>query len=291
MPVQWVNRPDLGFPRLRRHRRRRRRARRATRSSVLPSGRQSRGRAHRHRRRRSRRRPNAGQAVTLDARRRDRRQPRRRDRRRRPRRPASPTSSTRTSLWMGEQPLLPGRPYLLKHRHAHGHARTITALKHKVDVNTLEHARGQARCELNEIGVCNLELDQPVAVRCLRRQPRHRRLHPHRPLDQRHRRRRHARLRAAPRRQHRTGRRSTSTRPRARALKDQRAVRAVVHRPVRLGQVDDRQPASRSELHALGRHTYLLDGDNVRHGPQQATSASPMPTASRTSAAWPRSRG
>ena len=38
------------------------------------------------------------------------------------------------------------------------------------------------------------------------------------------------------------------------------------------------------KLHAMGRHTYLLDGDNVRHGLNR-TSASPTPTASRTSAA------
>ena len=43
------------------------------------------------------------------------------------------------------------------------------------------------------------------------------------------------------------------------------------------------------KLHSLQRHTYLLDGDNVRHGLNR-TSASPTPTASRTSAASPRSR-
>jgi bifunctional enzyme CysN/CysC len=32
------------------------------------------------------------------------------------------------------------------------------------------------------------------------------------------------------------------------------------------GQVDHRQPGREEALHALGRHTYLLDGDNVRHG-------------------------
>ena len=31
-------------------------------------------------------------------------------------------------------------------------------------------------------------------------------------------------------------------------------------------QVDHRQPASRRSSHARGRHTYLLDGDNVRLG-------------------------
>ena len=31
-------------------------------------------------------------------------------------------------------------------------------------------------------------------------------------------------------------------------------------------QVDDRQPGRESKLHRPGRHTYMLDGDNVRHG-------------------------
>ena len=41
------------------------------------------------------------------------------------------------------------------------------------------------------------------------------------------------------------------------------------------------------KLHAMGQHTMLLDGDNVRHGPT-ATSAS-MPTAWKTSAVSARS--
>jgi bifunctional enzyme CysN/CysC len=39
----------------------------------------------------------------------------------------------------------------------------------------------------------------------------------------------------------------------------------VVHRPLGRRQVDHRQLVEK-KLHALGRHTYLLDGDNVRHG-------------------------
>jgi bifunctional enzyme CysN/CysC len=37
------------------------------------------------------------------------------------------------------------------------------------------------------------------------------------------------------------------------------------------------------KLHAMGRHTYLLDGDNVRHGLSKDL-GSPRPRASRTSA-------
>ena len=40
----------------------------------------------------------------------------------------------------------------------------------------------------------------------------------------------------------------------------------VVHRAVRGRQVDRSPTSSSSKLHELGRHTYLLDGDNVRHG-------------------------
>jgi hypothetical protein len=39
----------------------------------------------------------------------------------------------------------------------------------------------------------------------------------------------------------------------------------VVHRPVGRRQVDHRQPGREAAARA-GAHTYLLDGDNVRHG-------------------------
>ena len=66
-----------------------------------------------------------------------------------------------TIVWMHEQPLLPGRAYLLKIGTKTVSA-SVTALKHKVNVNTLEHVSGK-ELELNEIGVCNISLDQPVA--------------------------------------------------------------------------------------------------------------------------------
>ena len=61
---------------------------------------------------------------------------------------------------------------------------TVTELKYQVNVNTLEHLAGQA-LELNEIGVCNLVARPADRLRSLCRQPRHRRLHPDRPDDQR----------------------------------------------------------------------------------------------------------
>jgi bifunctional enzyme CysN/CysC len=66
-----------------------------------------------------------------------------------------------TVVWMSDQPMLRGRNYLMKIG-----TRTVTAtvapLKHKINVNTLEQV-ASSKLELNEIGVVDLELDRPVA--------------------------------------------------------------------------------------------------------------------------------
>jgi bifunctional enzyme CysN/CysC len=64
-------------------------------------------------------------------------------------------------LWMGDDPLFPGRPYLMKIGARYVPVR-VTALKHKVDVDTQEHLAGRS-LTLNEIGVCNLSTSTPVA--------------------------------------------------------------------------------------------------------------------------------
>ncbi|TXI38847.1 MAG: adenylyl-sulfate kinase, partial [Nitrosomonas sp.] len=66
-----------------------------------------------------------------------------------------------TVVWMTDEAMLPGRPYLMKIG-----TKTVTAnvstLKHKVNVNTLEQVTA-TKLELNEIGVCNLSTDQLIA--------------------------------------------------------------------------------------------------------------------------------
>ena len=66
-----------------------------------------------------------------------------------------------TVVWMSEQPMLRGRSYLMKIG-----AKTITAtvlpLKYKININTLEHVQAE-KLDLNEIGVCELELDRAIA--------------------------------------------------------------------------------------------------------------------------------
>jgi bifunctional enzyme CysN/CysC len=66
-----------------------------------------------------------------------------------------------TIVWMADEPMLPGRPYLLKIGTSTVGA-TVTEPKYKVNVNTLEHLAAK-KLELNEIGVCNIALDRPVA--------------------------------------------------------------------------------------------------------------------------------
>jgi bifunctional enzyme CysN/CysC len=66
-----------------------------------------------------------------------------------------------TVVWMDETPMLRGRTYSMKVGAKTVHA-TIAPLKYKVNVNTLEHVAAD-KLELNEIGVCDLELDRMIA--------------------------------------------------------------------------------------------------------------------------------
>ncbi len=64
-------------------------------------------------------------------------------------------------LWMGDEPLLPGRPYLMRIGTRYVPVK-VTALKHKLDVDTREQLAARTLA-LNEIGVCNLSTTSPVA--------------------------------------------------------------------------------------------------------------------------------
>ncbi|MGE0742494.1 MAG: sulfate adenylyltransferase subunit CysN [Hyphomonadaceae bacterium] len=75
--------------------------------------------------------------------------------------PESSDQFETTIIWMAEDHLLPGRPYWLKIG-AKLVSAQVTDIKYKVNVNTLEHLAGKV-LELNEIAVCNISLDQPVA--------------------------------------------------------------------------------------------------------------------------------
>jgi bifunctional enzyme CysN/CysC len=165
-------------------------------------------------------------------------------------------------VWMHDEPLVPGRHYLAKIG-ARTAGVTIAAPKYKVNVNTLEHTAANT-LELNEIGVCTITTDRPV------------------PFDP------YTELRDtggmvlidrltnatlgaalihfALRRAQNVHWQEIDVTPEARStLKG--------HRPAvvwftGLSGTGKSTIANRAEqlLHARGVHTYLLDGDNVRHG-------------------------
>ena len=167
-----------------------------------------------------------------------------------------------TLVWMSDTPLLPGRPYWLKIG-ARVISASVTEIKHKIHVNTLEHLAAKS-LELNEIASVNLSVDQPI------------------PFD-------------AYTENKETGgfilidRMSNAT---VAAGMIQFALRRADNIHWQAVDVDKGVRAAlkgqkacvlwftglsgsgkstianlvEKQLYALGRHTYLLDGDNVRHG-------------------------
>jgi len=63
-------------------------------------------------------------------------------------------------VWLNEQPLDPSKAYLIKHT-AQNVAAEIKAIKHRVNITTLEH-ESAARLEMNAIGVLRIETSRPI---------------------------------------------------------------------------------------------------------------------------------
>lgn len=66
-----------------------------------------------------------------------------------------------TLVWMHDAPLLPGRPYLLK-MGTQTVSATVTDIKYQINVNTLEHTASK-QLDLNGIGICTISLSRAVA--------------------------------------------------------------------------------------------------------------------------------
>ena len=64
-------------------------------------------------------------------------------------------------VWMNEDTMLPGRPYLMKIG-AKQVSTTISSIKNKVNINTFEEMATKT-LELNEIGTVNINLERPIA--------------------------------------------------------------------------------------------------------------------------------
>ena len=165
-------------------------------------------------------------------------------------------------LWMSDAPLLPGRPYWLKIG-ARTVSATVTEIKHRIDVNTQEHLAAK-RLELNEVGYCNLSLDEPIPFEAY---ARNRTLGGFILID------RYDNGTAA------AGTLDFALR-RAGNVHWQHVDVDKAARARQKGQVPKvlwftgLSGAGKStianlvdkRLHALGYHSFLLDGDNVRHG-------------------------
>ena len=165
-------------------------------------------------------------------------------------------------LWMAEDEMLPGRSYLMRIGTKFVPAR-VTSLKHKVDINTLEHIAAKTLA-LNEIGLCNLSTAVPVA------------------LDPYADNRATGSFILVDRFTNATAgaglisfglRRATNIHRQSVLVDKALRERLNGHRPAILwftGLSGSGKSTIASilerELHARGAHTYMLDGDNVRHG-------------------------
>jgi len=76
-------------------------------------------------------------------------------------RPEVSNQFTANILWMHEEELTTGHTYLLKIG-AQTVQATVTGIRHKIDINTLDKSQGHA-LGLNEIGFCNINTNQPIA--------------------------------------------------------------------------------------------------------------------------------
>jgi bifunctional enzyme CysN/CysC len=70
-------------------------------------------------------------------------------------------------VWMAEQSMLPGKAYVFKHL-TKSITGTISTLRYQIDVNTL-HRRDTPTLGLNEIGRCEVELNEPICYDGYRR--------------------------------------------------------------------------------------------------------------------------
>ena len=167
-----------------------------------------------------------------------------------------------TIVWMGEVPMLRGRTYAMK-LGAKTVAATIAPLRYRINVNTLEHLAAE-RLELNEIGVCELELDQPIAF-----DPylENRETGGFILIDRLTNNTVGAgMLRFALHRAHNIHMQHVDVDKAARAqLKGQRPCVVWLTGLSGAGKSTIANLVEK-RLHAMGRHTYILDGDNVRHG-------------------------
>lgn len=167
-----------------------------------------------------------------------------------------------TLIWMNDEAMLPGRRYLMKIGTRQLDA-TISELKYKVDVNAREHHAAK-RLKLNEVGVANLSLANPIPFDPYRE---NRIMGGFILID------RSSNHTVAAGLVHFALRRANNITWQPITI-DKRARAVAKHQKGCVVWLTGLSGAGKStianmveqSLHGMGRHTYLLDGDNVRHG-------------------------
>jgi bifunctional enzyme CysN/CysC len=167
-----------------------------------------------------------------------------------------------TVIWMHDEPLLQGRAYLLKIG-----TKTVTAtvapIKYRINVNTLEHLAAK-KLDLNDIGVVGLELSSAIAFEPYRDS---RVLGGFILIDRLTNNTVGAGLlHFALRRSQNVHWQALDVNKRARALLSHQKPCILWFTGLSGAGKSTIANLVEKKLHSDGRHTYLLDGDNVRHG-------------------------
>jgi bifunctional enzyme CysN/CysC len=165
-------------------------------------------------------------------------------------------------IWFNEHPLLPGRSYILRTETDQANA-TVTELKYRVDVNSFAHQAAKS-LDLNEVGVCNLSTQAPIAFDTY---AENRTTGAFILID------RISNATVGAGMIVHALRRASNVH--WQALDVNKSVRAdLKHQKPAVLWFTGLSGSGKStianllekKLHASGRHTYILDGDNVRHG-------------------------
>ncbi len=167
-----------------------------------------------------------------------------------------------TLVWMGEAEMLPGRPYLLKIG-TQTMTATVTEPKYEVNINTLEHLPSKT-LGLNAIGVVNISTDRAIPFEAYEDNPD---LGGFILID------RISNATVAAGMVHFALRRSHNIHWQALDV-DRSAHAGAKNQTAKVVWFTGLSGSGKStianlvekKLHAMGKHTFLLDGDNVRHG-------------------------
>jgi len=167
-----------------------------------------------------------------------------------------------TLIWMHEEPLLPGRQYWLKIG-AQTVTATITSIKYEVNTNTLEHLAAN-HLNLNSIAHCNINLDRPIPFDAY---GENRQTGGFILIDRISNNTVGAGLiNFALRRSHNIYIQNVDVNKLARAKLKLQSPKVIWFTGLSGSGKSTIANLVEKQLHQMGMHTYLLDGDNIRHG-------------------------